>query len=509
MAESQPAGSREPKPAPQGARAQAETRAEGPFRILVVDDESAIRDFMAIVFRDEGYAVEVAGTAEEALKLLQRAPVDTVFSDIRMPGMNGVELLRRVRREYPETEVVIMTSDATVDTAIAALREGAYDYLLKPVDDVAILLALARRVKEKRDLVEQLRAKNQTLTRLAAEMAALQDWSRRLATSLDAEVLHKTAVDGLSALSGGRVCALYTIPEPRAKLALTTVTSAPEGLTSSELPFAAADAPGGRQKFGELAAWPALRAELAQRHGAEPTVLHPLVVGGDPYGFLAAFTAPAGSSVRAEAASGTVAQFVSAVATALGNALLYRAVAEATLRDGLTGLYNHRYFQERLAAEIARAERSGKPISLLFFDIDHFKSLNDTHGHPIGDRVLAGVAEILRNSSRVSDAGLKLRSQDVAARYGGEEFCLVLPETPREEAKQKAERLRLAVETFPFPGRETQPGGKISVSVGLAEYPRDASDARSLVEAADMALYAAKRGGRNRVMEAEVPKGSA
>lgn len=479
----------------------------GEFRILVVDDEPAIRDFMAIAFADEGYHVEKAGTAEEALEILQRTPVDTVFSDIRMPGMNGVELLRRIRATYREIEVVIMTSDATVDTAIAALREGAYDYLLKPVDDVQILCALARRVKDKRDLIEQLRSKNQALTRLAAEMAALQDWSRRLALSLDAEILHKTAVDGLSALSGGRVCAIYTVPEPRAKFVLTSVTAAPEGLSTSELPFTVADVPGGRAKYADLSDWTALRAELATRHGAEPAAVHPLVVGGEPYGFLAAFSG--GGSHRGEAAAGTISQFVAAIATALGNALLYRAVAEATLRDGLTGLYNHRYFQERLTAEIARAERGGAPVSLLFFDIDHFKSLNDRHGHPVGDRVLTTFAEILRNSSRVSDVGYKLRSSDIAARYGGEEFCLILPETARSDAKQKAERLRLAVETFPFPGRETQPGNAVTVSIGLAEYPRDASDAKSLIEAADMALYTAKRGGRNRVEEAETPKGTA
>lgn len=490
-----------------GAGAGAKPAESGSFRILVVDDEKAIRDFMAIAFADEGWEVLTAGSGEEALHLLASHEVDTVFTDIRMPGMSGVELLRRVRREYAETEVVIMTSDATVDTAIAAIREGAYDYLLKPVDDVQILCALARRVKEKRDLIDELKAKNHALTRLAAEMAALQDWSRRLALSLDAEILHKTAVDGLSALTGGRVCALYTLPDARAKLTLTSVTAAPEGLVSSELPFAAADVPGGRAGFSALAEWPELRAELALRHGAEPTLLHPLVVGGEPYGFLAAFAGI--DAARGEAGHGTVGQFVAAVATALGNALLYRAVAEATLRDGLTGLYNHRYFQERLVAEIARAERGGKPVSLCFFDIDHFKSLNDKHGHPVGDRVLTTFADILRNSSRVSDAGYKLRSGDIAARYGGEEFCLILPETSRAEAKQKAERLRLAVETYPFPGRGTQPGGAVTVSVGLAEFPRDASDAKGLVQAADEALYAAKRSGRNRVVEADAPKGSA
>src|SRR5687768_2496225 len=191
---------------------------------------------MAIAFSEEGYSVETAHSGEEALRLLHESPVHAVFTDIRMPGMSGIELLRRVRSGWSETEVVMMTSDATVDTAVAAIREGAYDYLLKPVEDVEILLALARRVKHKRDLVDELRSKNQSLTRLAAEMAALHDWTRRLALSLDAEVLHKTAVDGLSTLEGGKVTALYAIPDPRAKLTLVAVTSG-KAAPGEELPF--------------------------------------------------------------------------------------------------------------------------------------------------------------------------------------------------------------------------------------------------------------------------------
>lgn len=476
---------------------------ENAFRILVVDDEPAIREFMAIAFGEEGYTVETAGSGEEALRILTERPVHTVFTDIRMPGIDGVELLKRVRLKWQETEVVIMTSHATVETAVNAIRQGAYDYLVKPVEDVEVLLALARRVREKRNLVDELRAKNVALARLAAEIAALQDWSRRLALSLDAEILHKTAVDGMWALSGCGATALYALPESRARFVLAAATTLPEK-AAGDLPFVAADAPGGRAGFANLDEWEALRRELTLRHGAVPQVIHPLIVGGEPYGFLVRFEPKPGDERRNTAGPGTIAQFVAAVATALGNALLYRSVAEATLKDGLTGLYNHRYFQERLSAEVSRAERSGKPLSLLFFDIDHFKMLNDSQGHPVGDRVLAGVAEILRNSSRVSDIPAKGAQTDIAARYGGEEFVLILPETAREDAMKKAERLRLAVESYPFPGREKQPGGAITVSCGLAEFPRDAEEARNLIEAADSALYEAKRNGRNRVVCASV-----
>ncbi|MCA8920251.1 MAG: GGDEF domain-containing protein [Planctomycetes bacterium] len=159
-------------------------------------------------------------------------------------------------------------------------------------------------------------------------------------------------------------------------------------------------------------------------------------------------------------------------------------VAEVALRDGLTGLFDQATFKERLGREFERARRYGSPLSLLMLDLDRFKVLNDTHGHPAGDQVLARVGEILRAEARVVD---------LAARYGGEEFALLLPETAREDALRLAERLRRLVE------REFAPGLGATVSVGLASFPGDGQQADDLIEAADQALYRSKQSGRNRI----------
>ena len=159
--------------------------------------------------------------------------------------------------------------------------------------------------------------------------------------------------------------------------------------------------------------------------------------------------------------------------------------------DGLTGLRNHRAFQEALAFEIDRAQRTGRPLSLVMLDVDHFKTYNDTHGHPGGDRVLRTLARILNQN---------LRTVDVVARYGGEEFSILMLETPGRDAQLVAEKLRLAVFSHNFEGAESsQPGGRLTVSLGLATYPQQATTGEGLLDLADAALYRAKNGGRNQV----------
>jgi diguanylate cyclase (GGDEF)-like protein len=168
-------------------------------------------------------------------------------------------------------------------------------------------------------------------------------------------------------------------------------------------------------------------------------------------------------------------------------------LVERANTDSLTDLYNHRYFQERLAAEISRASRYKHVLSVLMVDIDHFKALNDQHGHPSGDRALREIAGIMRSV---------MRDMDVVARYGGEEFSIILPETAADEAFAAAERIRTAVQKHCFYGKdgETVP---LTVSVGAAQYPAHSMEREGLIMAADMALYRAKSTGRNRTCRFE------
>jgi len=161
-----------------------------------------------------------------------------------------------------------------------------------------------------------------------------------------------------------------------------------------------------------------------------------------------------------------------------------------SFKDALTGLYNHRAFQERLREELARARRYGKPMALLYTDIDNLSALNRELGYQIGDEILRRVADLLS----AVDSGSRVRASDVVARYGGEEFAVLLPETDTEGARVKANRLRDAVAQATFPG-----GQNVTLSVGLAAFPEHGKSAEDMVRCAEAALQAAKRGGRNQV----------
>jgi diguanylate cyclase (GGDEF)-like protein len=178
-------------------------------------------------------------------------------------------------------------------------------------------------------------------------------------------------------------------------------------------------------------------------------------------------------------------------AESIYRARLFEQTERLATIDGLTGLTNHRTFQGRLDEHLAQAQRYGKKISLLLCDIDHFKLVNDTYGHPAGDLVLRGVARTLAREARATD---------VVARYGGEEFAIVMPETDAAGALVIAERIRERVGRIVF---ETEQGSlRVTLSLGIATLPEDATRKAELVERADGALYHAKRHGRNRSVTA-------
>lgn len=164
-------------------------------------------------------------------------------------------------------------------------------------------------------------------------------------------------------------------------------------------------------------------------------------------------------------------------------------LAQQAQIDGLTGLWNRAHFDDRLAEEVASHERHGRSLTLAICDLDHFKSLNDTHGHPAGDAVIKGFANILIDN---------IRRSDVACRYGGEEFGLILRDTEIEQARSLVERIRTELEATRWP---KHPERTITASFGLCDRPAgDAADPAAWIETADRALYEAKRIGRNRVI---------
>ena len=185
--------------------------------------------------------------------------------------------------------------------------------------------------------------------------------------------------------------------------------------------------------------------------------------------------------------------FADQVGLAIQRALLFEEINRLAITDPLTGVFNVRRLESVLTDEINRGRRYKRPVSFLMVDVDNLKSYNDSLGHQQGDIVLSQVASIIDSTTR---------EVDKVFRYGGDEFCVILPETDTDEATVVAEKVRRAVADFHFAGEEKISEGSLTISVGVASFPKDSEEEGALILKADVALYAAKQKGRNTVSAA-------
>jgi len=181
---------------------------------------------------------------------------------------------------------------------------------------------------------------------------------------------------------------------------------------------------------------------------------------------------------------------VNIISISIENSLHYEAVKNLSLTDEMTNLHNYRSFISRLKEEINRSKRNKSMLSLVILDIDHFKNYNDTLGHQAGDEALREVGKVLKKT---------VRDEDIVSRYGGEEFCIIFPGIAKEGIRNLGERIRIQIEKHKFYKEKVQPTGKLTISLGGASFPKDASDMHDLIQRADEALYKAKHLGRNQM----------
>ena len=235
-------------------------------------------------------------------------------------------------------------------------------------------------------------------------------------------------------------------------------------------------------------------------HVAEDGHMHvclPLLAQGETLGILYLLDGLVKKDTADEARMADTSKLAKILADNIGlgiaNLKLRESMRNMSIRDSLTGLFNRRYMQEALAQEQHRARRNATKLAIIMIDIDHFKRFNDSFGHDGGDAVLRALGAFLKNN---------VRGSDVACRYGGEEFALILSPSTQEGARQRAEKIREGAALLSV-SHANQPLGAVTLSLGVAIFPDDASEAEAIVKAADVALYQAKRGGRNRVFMSE------
>lgn len=389
-------------------------------RVLLVDDDPNLRKTLADILKIKGYETVEAATGAEALELSSHRPFSLALIDLKLPDLSGIEVMSRIKAASPLTEAIILTGHASMSTAIEATRQGAYSYLLKPYDMEELLQNVQHSVDHQQ----------------AQE-----------------EILRLASFPRLN-------------PNPIIELD-------PDGEVTYANPAAERIFPGLK---AQGLAQPLLRGledyfSMLRMHQSHREVVREVALERTTYELHISYV-PEVDLIRIQAMDITDRKETE------------RKIHQLATTDSLTGITNRREFSRLMELEIERAQRYGTQLSLLMYDLDSFKRVNDEFGHDVGDRVLQTVTRIVSAS---------IRSADISARWGGEEFMVLMPQTGLPAARAAAEKLRQSIAEHPF---ETVQ--QITASVGVTCLgPKD--DSHALVKRADDALYLAKANGRNRV----------
>jgi len=452
-------------------------------RVLVVDDLEPNVKLLEAKLRAEYFDVIGAFSGQEAIEKAKTEQPDIVLLDVMMPGMDGFEACRIIKRT-PETAhipVVMVTALDQQADRVAGLEAGADDFLTKPVEDVA-LFARVRSLTRLKMMTDELRMRYATgqgmgvVDKIDFDGIDNPDEQARLFVIDD----QQEQADRLRAHLGDK----YQISiEADPDVALTRVRSGDFDLVVINMAIEATDPLrlcSSIRSFEETRLTPLL---AIVRQGDTRKLVRALDIGVNDY-----LTRPVDKN-----------ELVARVTTQIRRKRYidqlrssFQASLEMAVTDQLTGLYNRRYLASHLSAMFDRAYWTGRPLSVMILDIDHFKSVNDTHGHDVGDKVIQQFAERIRSS---------VRGMDLACRYGGEEFLIAMPDTDKSTAGVVAERIRddmSAQRVVLNSGRDEL---QVTVSIGIAstEDGQKEDSAQKLIKRADEALYKAKTSGRNKV----------
>ncbi len=481
------------------------------MKILVAEDSLTQATLMKLALQRMGYEVVLARDGIEAIKKVWQECPDLVVSDVMMPRLNGYQVCRLLRDDQATKRipVILLTSLDQRQDAFWGLKSGA-DLFITKGGDIPLLVSQIHGFLEDRAAADAGVAGGRPGE--ACEVNLDADVMERVIHLLDKSLFDSTVAaeirDLVNKLDDLEATALGVL-EIVAKVIDFHVGAVHLGGDEQHGMFVLVKKPVGN-RFITLVGERLLREtpetepgpdsepeirdpqKLLERPGDHPqaagsVLIEGLTTKGRPSGAIA--IAAAESNAFPEREEKTFQMIARQANIVIDYARLYERTKRLSITDGLTKLYNHRFFQDALKREFSRCQRHQNPLSLALLDIDHFKRFNDTYGHQQGDVVLQDLARTLKG---------QVRSLDVVARYGGEEFAVIMPDATPEVALRVAERLRAAVENRPVEG----PNGplRVTISLGVASVPHgEIAAPAGLIAAADRALYRAKERGRNRV----------
>jgi two-component system cell cycle response regulator len=464
-------------------------------KILIVDDDKMIREILKDMLRDH-YDVIEATCGDQALEIAIETRPDLILLDIEMPGINGIDVCRKLKQaeQSKYTPLILLSSHTRKDEIILGLQAGADDYLTKPIYLPEVLARVNAHLRSKGYYAELQHRDLQMLLELSDVISASRSPMKIL----------RLVVQKMTEVLDGVRCSIIGIDiqgEPVVKASNTLKENTEIRLELSRYPeihkafkTRRAVVVNNVRKDPLMATAREFTAEFAYNSIlVVPIIKKESVIG--TFFLCTASPLEGGISRRVYNLCHLVANIS---ANALENATLFESMKSAqkfleerAIRDGLTNLYTHRHFYERLEEEFSRALRHQEPLSLILMDIDDFKRINDNYGHLRGDEVLRRIGRVVRKV---------VRESDTPARYGGEEFAVILPNTEIEGALEMANRLRNIIRNLRFEGLEESP---VTVSIGVSTFsPNTFQSSDQLVRLADRAMYQAKSGGKDQVVAA-------
>lgn len=423
-------------------------------RVLYVEDDAFVARLAKRQLESDGFEVTVSSNGEEGLALGKSGVFDIILLDHMLPNKSGLDILRALVPTV-STPVVMVSGSAELAVAVEAMRIGAADYVIKETDG-SYLDLLPRTVSRVLDHVHLVEAKKRADVRIAEQAATIQG----VLDNMDPGVTLFDPDLKLAAYNT-RYTALFDLPRSLVSEGVALIDVLGHMASKGEF---GNDAPESRvrERIDLFQAGKPFRIDHERPSGPVIEIRGGPMPGG---GFIATYT---DITERKE---------------------MEKELRRLATTDPLTGVNNRRRFDEISERELTRCKRYNHPLCVLMLDADHFKAVNDTHGHETGDRVLKMLADVCVR---------ELRDVDVFGRFGGEEFTATLPETPMETARDAAERLREALAAITIP---LDDGGQISITVSIGVAALNGDDTlEGLLARADKALYRAKEQGRNQVV---------
>ena len=440
-------------------------------RILVVENDRHWIDLYQSLLAGTAWKVDTVPSGKKALRRLEEQAYDLVISEMILPDMTGLDLLRKVKGQAG-ADVIIITGDSNVDAAVSALKNGARDYLIKPFVHDEFLHSVELTLEQRRVLDE-----NQELKTLVNLFQTCQT----LTNCLDLERLPAMVMDAfLREANFRRAIGLFADAEGRLDLHEVRGVAPEEGKILAEAVL---------QHLPSDASYLAVSLNDTGVADISRALILPVKPKGELHGIIALFDDPSREHPTFDRRLNFL---LEQTAIAVDNASRFNSVRNLLNVDELTGLFNYRYLDVALEREIRRVERYGSSVSVLFLDLDYFKTVNDTHGHLVGSKVLQEMGALLKKS---------VRDVDIVIRYGGDEFTIILSELGTKGAANVAERIRASVENHHFLVSEGY-DIRLTACLGYASFPDDCKTKIEMLDLADRAMYRGKTGGKNMTFHA-------